>query len=67
MDASDSVLSFDEFVLLDGDPSDGVRAEIPRGHRSLDRTQVEEYLHQIKARDVYTRYSSGTKPESIPE
>ena len=66
-DASDSVLSFDEFVFLDGDPNDGVRAEIPRGHRSLDRAQVEEYLQQIKARDAYTRYSIGNKPESIPE
>lgn len=66
-DASDGVLSFDEFVFLDGDPDDGVRARIPRGYSSLDRSQVEEYLQQIKARDAYTRYSIGSKPESIPE
>ena len=65
-DASDGVLSFDEFVFLDGDPSDGIRARISRGHRSLNRTQIEEYLHQIDARDAYTRYSAGSKPKSVP-
>jgi len=64
-DASDGELSFDEFVFLDGDPSEGVQARIPRGHRSLDRAQVEEYLQQIEARDAYTQYSVGSRPESI--
>jgi hypothetical protein len=65
-DVSDGELSFDEFVFLDGDPSDGVRSRIPRGHRSLDRAQVESYLQQIKAREAYTRYSIGSRPKSIP-
>lgn len=66
-DASDGVLSFDEFIFLDGKSSDGVRARMARGHNSLDRVQVQDYLQQIKARDTYTRYSIGSKPESISE
>jgi hypothetical protein len=65
-DASNGVLSFDEFVFLDGDASNGVQARMPRGHCSLDRTQAEEYLHQIDARDAYTQYCVGSKPKSVP-
>lgn len=66
-DTSDDVLSFSEFVFLDGDPNDGVRASMSRGHKRLDRAQVEEYMQQIETREAYTRYSCGSKPESIPQ
>lgn len=65
-DTSNGVVSFDEFVFLDGDPDEGVQARIPRGHTSLDRSHVKGFLQQIEARDAYTRYSIGSKPESIP-
>jgi hypothetical protein len=64
--ASDNVLSFDEFVFLDGNARNGVQARIPRGHKSLTREEIEGYLTQIEARDAYNRYSTGTRPESIP-
>ncbi len=66
-DTSDHVLSFDEFVFLDGKASDGVQACVPRGHQSLTQEKVEEYLAQVEARDAYNRYSTGSRPESIPE
>lgn len=66
-DISDNELSFSEFIFLDGEPNDGVRARMSRGHKRLDKTQVEEYVQQIEAREAYTRYSSGSKPDSIPQ
>lgn len=66
-DTSNGVLSFDEYMFLDGGPEDGVQAHMPRGHRPLDKAQVQDYLQQIEARDAYSRYSTGSKPESIPK
>jgi hypothetical protein len=61
------VLSFEEFVFLDGELNEGVQAHTSRGHRSLDTNQVEEYLQQIEVRESYAQYSAGSKPNSIPE
>lgn len=66
-DATDHELSFSGFIFLDGDSSEGVRASKARGHKRLNKDQIVEYMQQIRAREAYTRYSIGNKPESISQ
>jgi len=66
-DASNGVLSFSEFMFFDGEPAAGVQARMSRGHKSLGRGQVEDYMEQIEAHDAYACYPAGSKPKSIPQ
>jgi hypothetical protein len=65
--AEEGELSFSEFLFLDGEAADGVRAQMPRNYKSLDRADVENYLRQMEDSGAYTRYNAGEKPESIGE
>lgn len=60
-------LSFSGFWFLDGNGSDGVSAKMSRGEKRLDEGQVENYMAQIEASSAYSYYSTGSKPESIPQ
>lgn len=64
-DTSDGVLSFEEFIFFDGEADAGVCAQMSRGHKRLDASQVEEYLQQLEEQDEYTCYSVGSEPKSI--
>lgn len=66
-DVSNCEILFSEFLFLDGEPSQGVRAQMSRGEKYLGRDQVEDYMAQIEANDAYSHYSIGSKPESIPQ